>query len=120
MSGYAELYDDYVKLLRLHEIATERTVQLSAVIEKAQDTLRWSADKEDWPGWNVLECLTRILGTADTDAALREVRAKAWGEGFDRAYGAARNWGHTDMWEWEEPEDNPYLNPYLNPYREDT
>jgi hypothetical protein len=79
--------DDYARLSRLHEVATERTVQLAAIIEKA--TNRWwkSAEMGDNGMYfynspeEVLDDLWVILGSVDTDAVLREVRAKAWDEG---------------------------------------
>jgi len=48
-------------LARLHEVATQRTVELAAVIEKAKNSAYLSEG-----------ALTEILSTVDTDAVLRE------------------------------------------------
>lgn len=80
---------------RLHEVATERTVALAAVIEQARTHLRVieGADTDILHGRPVMDAAEekslslRLLGelfaSADTDAALREVRAAA----FDEAAG---------------------------------
>lgn len=75
-------------LARLHEVATERTVQLAAVIEKAKAQVPiGTAGAYD------------TLSSVDTDAALREVRAKA----LEDAARAIRQWDHLfgpDAFEW--------------------
>lgn len=83
-------------LSRLHEVATERTVQLAAVIAEAEFRTR------DWLGSDFEDDMVALadraeiqaaieivqghilaaLAAADTDAVLREVRAKAWDEGY--------------------------------------
>jgi hypothetical protein len=102
-------------LSRLHEVATERTVQLAAIIEKA--IARWwrSAEMGDNGMYfynspeEVLDDLWVILDSVDTDAVLREVRAKAWDEGA--LWAAVECAAIVD-------ESEPWLAPGDNPYRE--
>lgn len=81
--------DELENLRRLHEVATERTVQLAAVIEAAKAV--WHDPDNYAFGWKA----HRILASADT-SVLREVRAKAWEEGFATGLN----------------EDDDYPNPY--------
>ena len=60
------------QMRRLHEIATERTVQYAAVIEKAR---RAYEDGEMEPAFV-------FLASADTSTVLRERDAAKWDEGF--------------------------------------
>lgn len=82
---YEELERRYATLARLHEVATERTVQLAGVIEKVKG---WVRDPYDGVHENRVVDFARlehdILTAADTVTPLREIRAKTWDEG-DRA-----------------------------------
>jgi hypothetical protein len=62
------------QLARLHEVATDRTVQFAAVIEKARD-LAARGDSDDR--------LYGILASADPSAVLRARDAEKWDEGYD-------------------------------------
>ncbi|MGH3703015.1 MAG: hypothetical protein ACRDT9_00160 [Agromyces sp.] len=95
LQGARDLIAERDSLRRLHEVATERTVQLAAVIEQVKAALRLAP--RHWNeacGWDVaaIDVQTGIdlLASADTDAALREVRAKAAAAGWDAAVAAMR------------------------------
>lgn len=90
-------------LRRLHEVATERTVGLAAVIEQAKATIGPVPHLDQTIPQ--VEQIRTVLASADTDAALREVRAKAW----DEANEAASKWWHKGGL------SEPYPR---NPYRE--
>lgn len=95
-------------LSRLHEVATERTVQLAAIIEKAFAIL----DQNTVTGggaWVMARDAHAVLASVDTDAVLREVRAKAWDEGA--LWAAVECAAIVD-------ESEPWLAPGDNPYRE--
>ena len=69
-----EVRGELEQLRRLHEVATERNVALSAVIEKAR---AWVSDPYDGVHQGVVDFARLefdILGPTNTDAALREVR----------------------------------------------
>ncbi len=68
------LVSELEQVRRLHEVATERTVALAAVIEQARDEdLAWSATE-----------IRAILASADT-SVLADRDAEKWDEGFDAA-----------------------------------
>lgn len=85
----AELEAEYKALSKLHERATERTVQLAAVIERA----RTAPPVETFDGGIRQDTVYTILETVDTRAVLaehdREVAEKAWDEGAYHSAGDA-------------------------------
>lgn len=88
----ADIRAERDSLARLHEVATERTVQLAAVIEEALallPTQPWRThDIGDAYMVDNVDEARAMLRTADTSSALREVRAEEWDEGWD----ACANW----------------------------
>ena len=80
MSSTRPLSDAENSIARLHEVATERTVQLAAVIEKAFQILDQNTEAGGGV-WVMARDAHAVLAAVDTDAVLREhdreVAAKA-------------------------------------------
>ena len=106
-----KLPSELEQLRRLHEVATERTVQLAAVIEQARKII--AAPRPN----TTVGTIDDALAGADTGAALSEVRANAWDEGMQCALDAAEDttdgFGNLYRIDWQnrmehEREQNPY------------
>lgn len=100
------MMDELTRLRRLHEIATQRTVDLAAVIEQAKAGLLrvWNVIVLDdqLPEPPGLREVAALLEAADTDDALRDVRAKAWWEGVEW------QWKHRPVGNRAPETENPY------------
>jgi hypothetical protein len=88
------------QLARLHEVATDRTVQFAAVIEKAKAV--WHDPDNHAFGVKA----HRILESADTSAVLRARDAEKWDEGFN------------DCAKWWEIHHHGQVRDESNPYRQ--
>jgi hypothetical protein len=88
------------KISPLHEVATQRTVDLAAVIEKAKAVLASGCEDADGIAYAVLH-------GADAAAVLRDRDAAKWDEGA--LWAAVECAAIVDEWEpWLAPGDNPY------------
>ena len=76
LGGVERLTNEREQLARLHEVATDRTVQFAAVIEQAKAV--WHDPDNHAFGVKA----HRILESADTSAVLRERDAAKWDEGY--------------------------------------
>ena len=97
---------EHDQLARLHEVATERTVALAAVIEQARALVMNTdgdyLDGEDFQG--LAGGIQAVIVPADTDAALRERDAEKWDEGFDKC----AHWWEIHHFQQVRNEANPY------------
>jgi hypothetical protein len=82
IEAHKALEAELENLRRLHEVATERTVEFAAVIEKAR---RSPAYNEIARGQRT-DSVYAVLATADTSAVLRERDAEKWEEGNAENY----------------------------------
>lgn len=99
------------EVAELHEIATERTVQLAAVIEKAKAEQSVTIGETGDPDLLVFlakraENVSNILASVDTAAVLRERDAEKWDEG------ARDGWDACFAWESGKAEHSQPVNPY--------
>jgi hypothetical protein len=106
------------QLARLHEVATDRTVQFAAVIEKAKAKCAAHNDPgSPAPGADFIDGLDHgaqiaydvvadILASADTSAVLRARDAEKWDEGFN------------DCAKWWEIHHHGQVRDESNPYRQ--
>lgn len=60
----------------------------------------YSPDQYPWKSYE--------QGEVEFDRWLNQVKAEAWDQGWEAAYGMAKGWGHVDWWEDPWPE-NPYV-----------
>ena len=80
-AGQRDVLNELERLRRLHEVATERTVELAAVIERIK-----SFRLDRYLPEPLARDVHAALATADTSAVLRERDAEKWEEGNAENY----------------------------------